>query len=54
MKLLKNLFINLFFFTVFFITADIVLGKLLPVYDPSGRMVYSTENGVPLIKKKKC
>jgi|MDTG01.4.fsa_nt_gb hypothetical protein len=52
MKLIKNLFINLFFFIFFFITADFILGKLMPVYDPSGRMVYSSENGVPLIKKK--
>ena len=52
MKLIKKLSLNLFFFAVFFILADYSLGKIMPVYDPSGRMVYSTQNGVPLIKKK--
>ena len=52
MKLIKNLSLNLFFFTVFFILADYSLGKIMPVYDPSGRVVYSMQNGVPLMKKK--
>lgn len=52
MKLIKSLSLNLFFFIIFFILADYSLGKIMPVYDPSGRMVYSIQNGVPLINKK--
>jgi hypothetical protein len=52
MKLFNTILIN-FLFLIFFLTiSEFALRKFLPIYDPSGMIRYTNENGVPLIKKK--